>query len=63
MHGRTLRRIRRRLGMTQPALAVTLGVHRVTIARWETGSRAVPRLVALLMVRLDEEGRSDKANR
>lgn len=35
-------RLRRADGLTQPDVAETLGVHRVQVARWETG-RAEPR--------------------
>lgn len=33
---------RERLELTQQELADKLGVDRVTIARWETGTRAIP---------------------
>jgi transcriptional regulator with XRE-family HTH domain len=33
----TLKRLRERRGLTQAELASRIGVHRVTIATWETG--------------------------
>lgn len=46
-----LRRIRRELGLTQEQLAKVLGVDRVTVARWETGVRAISEPVARLVKR------------
>lgn len=36
-----------RLGLTQLEAAEVLGVHRVTVARWETGACAMPRLIGM----------------
>jgi len=36
----TAREIRRAAGLTQPQVATELGVHRVTLARWELGTRS-----------------------
>lgn len=38
---------RERLGLTQQEAADLLGVHRVTVARWETGACAMPRLIGM----------------
>jgi transcriptional regulator with XRE-family HTH domain len=40
---------RERLGLTQQELADRLGVDRVTIARWETGARAIPAFLGLAL--------------
>lgn len=40
---------RERLEMTQQQLADKLGVDRVTIARWETGTRAIPVYLGLAL--------------
>jgi transcriptional regulator with XRE-family HTH domain len=40
---------RKRLGLTQLALAEKIGVHRISIARWETGAEPIPKTIALLM--------------
>lgn len=51
MSGVELRRVRRRLGLTQVALAGRLAVTPTTVARWERGERritpAMERLVRL----------------
>jgi transcriptional regulator with XRE-family HTH domain len=38
---------RERLGLTQEKAAELLGVHRVTVARWETGACAMPKLIGM----------------
>ena len=40
--GADLIKLRKALGMTQPELAAKLGVHSVTVARWESASRDKP---------------------
>jgi DNA-binding transcriptional regulator YiaG len=47
-----LKRTRERLRLTQAQLATELGVHQVTVARWETGVHRIPGAVALLVRRL-----------
>jgi DNA-binding transcriptional regulator YiaG len=44
-----LKRLRRRLGKTQRELARDLGVHTVTLARWEGGVHKVPQATARLL--------------
>jgi transcriptional regulator with XRE-family HTH domain len=36
-----------RLGLTQESAADLLGVHRVTVARWESGACAMPKLIGM----------------
>ena len=55
MHGKTLRTIRKRLGLTQALLAEQLGVASNTVARWERGERSIPEPVARLIQRLMAE--------
>jgi repressor LexA len=50
-----LKRIREKLGLTQEALAEALGVHRVTLAKWEAGTHNVPEPVARLVERLRDD--------
>lgn len=38
---------RERLGLTQEAAGELLGVHRVTIARWESGACKMPHLISM----------------
>jgi transcriptional regulator with XRE-family HTH domain len=45
----TMKRKRRQLGLTQLALAERVGVHRVTIAKWENGTEPIPKWMALLL--------------
>lgn len=42
MKGDELRDVRIGLGLTQEQLGERLGVHRVTVARWESGARVIP---------------------
>ncbi|MBI2817828.1 MAG: helix-turn-helix domain-containing protein [Acidobacteria bacterium] len=49
MNPEELRVIRDKLGMTQEQLASALGVHRVAVARWETGTRKIPSMLALAL--------------
>lgn len=42
-----LRAIRVRLNLTQQALADLLGVHKVTVAHWEAGTRAIQQQSAM----------------
>lgn len=46
--GEELRRIRRRLGLTQAGLAARLGIEANSLARLERGERAVSATLALL---------------
>jgi transcriptional regulator with XRE-family HTH domain len=58
-----LKEARKALRLTQKELAVELGVHAVTVARWETGARGIPEPVAKLVRRLTAERRSKKPKR
>ncbi|MCI0408898.1 MAG: helix-turn-helix domain-containing protein [Acidobacteria bacterium] len=55
-----LKRIRRQLGLTQEELARRLGVHAVTVARWEADMRGIPEPTARLirMIRAEVKGRA-----
>ena len=52
MDAKTLKAHRKRLNATQTELAAALGVHRVTLARWETGVISVPTAHARLVERM-----------
>ncbi len=49
MTGEEFRRHRRRLGFTQVGLAQRIGVHEITISRWERDVVAIPEPVAQLV--------------
>ena len=58
-----LRRRRERLELTQAELAKRMGVTWNTVARWETEQRRIPRMAAILLGYLDEQGESPKRKR
>jgi DNA-binding transcriptional regulator YiaG len=55
-----LKAARARLGLTQAQLAAELGVHAMTVSKWETGQRGIPEPVARLMQRLVTERRTKR---
>jgi len=55
MTGKELKELRRRLGLTQKKLARQLGVIPLTVARWETGTRAIPSFLALALKALENQ--------
>lgn len=58
-----LRRIRKRIGMTQAELAAALGVWQVTVARWEAGMRSISEPTARLIERIAKEVKPKKATK
>jgi DNA-binding transcriptional regulator YiaG len=54
------KRIREALGLTQGQLAEEIGVHRVTVAKWEAGDRGIPEPVARLLSRIRAEKKRKK---
>ena len=52
MDAKTFSAHRKRLKATQTELAAAFGVHRVTVARWETGRETVPAAYARLVERM-----------
>jgi DNA-binding transcriptional regulator YiaG len=51
---------RARLGFTQAQLAAELGVHAMTVSKWETGQRSIPEPVARLVQRMIAERRTKR---
>lgn len=47
MTARQLQRLRERLGWSQERLAEALGVHPMTVSRWERGALPVPPMAAI----------------
>jgi len=47
--GKQLKRIRLAMELEQTELAKKLGVHSVTVSRWETSASPVPKAIALLV--------------
>ena len=45
---------RLRLGLTQEAAAELLGVHRVTVARWESGVCNMPKLIGMACLNYEQ---------
>ena len=55
MRPEELKSMRKRLGITQEELASSLGVHRVSVARWEAGMRKIPNMLTLAIKALESE--------
>ena len=49
MTGQEVRRIRKRLGLTQAKFAKRVGVHLVTVSRWESGALGIRESAAKLI--------------
>jgi len=58
MNAAQVKRIRRRLGFTQEGLAKVLGVHPMTVSRWERGTVNIPEPPAKLLRLLAAQRRS-----
>jgi DNA-binding XRE family transcriptional regulator len=55
MTSEDLKEWRKKHGYTQQGLADTLGVIRLTITRWENGTRGIPKLLELALRTLARE--------
>ena len=56
----TLKRIRQALGWSQQEMADAIGVGRIAVARWETGTRRISEPVARLVQRIRAEARGKR---
>jgi DNA-binding XRE family transcriptional regulator len=52
-----LKEVRARLGFTQEQLAIELGVHRLSVIRWEAGTHRIPPMLTLAIKQLTREHR------
>jgi DNA-binding XRE family transcriptional regulator len=50
-----LKEVRARMGFTQEQLATTLGVHRLSVIRWEAGTHRIPLMLTLALKQLERE--------
>ena len=62
MTGQELKEWRRKWGLTQEGLAQRLGVIKVTVARWETGTRAIPSFLPLALEALENHMKEEGKN-
>ena len=53
MKAEEIKALRLRLGLTQTELAAEIGVHQVTVARWETGGETPLPIVQRALADLD----------
>jgi len=60
MTGAELKKHRNRLGLNQTELGKLLGVHFVSVSRWETNVNPVPVVVARLVPMLKRQRRTKK---
>jgi len=62
MTAQELRQWRTEHGYTQQGLADALGVIRLTVTRWESGTRAIPTFLELALQSLDCQTKREKGN-
>lgn len=63
MTSEEFKRQREAAGLTQAQLAGMIGVHPVTIARWETEMRRIPEMAARLLTLIVEQKRTERQPR
>jgi transcriptional regulator with XRE-family HTH domain len=62
MTGKELQEWRRKRGLSQEGLAGHLGVIRVTVARWETGTRSIPSFLPLALEALENRMKEEASH-
>ena len=60
MTGQELQKWRRKWGLSQEDLGRALGVIRVSVSRWETGTRAIPSFLPLALEALENRMMKEK---
>jgi DNA-binding transcriptional regulator YiaG len=58
-----VKRLRKQLALTQSELADTIGVHAMTVSKWETGVHKIPGPVVKLLQRMLAERSATKRKR
>jgi DNA-binding transcriptional regulator YiaG len=51
-----VRRLRKRLGLTQSSFAALLGIHKITVAKWEAGTKGMSATTERLLRVLATQG-------
>ncbi|PYM27936.1 MAG: transcriptional regulator [Candidatus Rokuibacteriota bacterium] len=51
-----VRSLRKQLGLTQAAFAALLGVHKITVAKWEAGTKGMSATTKRLLQILAQQG-------
>jgi DNA-binding transcriptional regulator YiaG len=51
-----VRKLRKRLGLTQSSFAVLLGVHKITVAKWEGGTKGMSATTERLLRIIAQQG-------
>jgi len=54
MDAKMVRHIRKKAKLTQAQLAARLGVHRLTVLKWERGQHRVPRMAEILLRQMEQ---------
>jgi DNA-binding transcriptional regulator YiaG len=57
VNGGTFQRLRKSLKLTQRQMAARLGVHPITVAKWEANMYPVPKLAVTALRLLTKKGR------
>jgi DNA-binding transcriptional regulator YiaG len=52
----TVRKLRKRLGLTQSSFAALLGVHKITVAKWESGMKGMSATTERLLRIIAQQG-------
>jgi DNA-binding transcriptional regulator YiaG len=61
--GAEVRQIRKALGMSQPEFAKLVGVHAISVSKWETGAMGIRRTTEKLIRLLAASKRNPKEGR
>ncbi len=62
MTGDDFKTRRKALGMKQSELAKRLGVHPLTVSKWERSLHAIPEMAGMALAYLEQDGRTARAD-